>query len=127
MTPTRADSMTHLSRIVTNALNRGDVVAIADTSFAYKEKGSTWDCGETTYEALSSGVYLKASVIRGGMDVGHTFLWQCHLDELPQLLKMLCSEMTLEQVEELRFELAAVNVLKTLTPRRELASESLAP
>ncbi|MBD8088671.1 hypothetical protein IFT48_01675 [Pseudomonas fluorescens] len=119
--------MNHLSRVINTALLRKDDVAIFGTVFTYRDKGDTWDCGDETLEALNSGIYVKATVTRGGEEIGSRYLWQSPLDELPRLLKMACSEMTVEQLDELRVEVGATNVLKTLYKKRELPSESLAP
>lgn len=127
MQNTRTESMNHLSRVVNTALLRKDDVPIFGTVFTYRDKGDTWECGDETLEALNSGIYVKATVTRGGEEIGHRYLWQTPLDELPHLLKVACAEMTVEQLDQLRVEVGAINVLKTLYKKRELPSESPAP
>jgi len=127
MQNTRTESMNHLARVVNTALLRKDDVPIFGTVFTYRDKGDTWDCGEDTLEALNSGIFVKATVIRDGEELGSRYLWQSPLDELPHLLKVACSEMTVDQLDQLRVEVGAINVLKTLNKKRELPSESLAP
>lgn len=127
MQNTRTESMNHLARVVSTALLRKDDVPIFGTIFTYRDKGDTWDCEDETLEALSSGIFLKAPVVRNGEEIGSRYLFQRPLDELPQLLRAACAEMTVEQLDHLRFEVGATNVLKTLHKPRVLASESPAP
>lgn len=127
---TRQTVESRLCRALENAFERRESVQLGSHEYTYRKKGEILESELNSYEALANGIYQKAPIHRdlNQPPINHTYMFMSQLDELESLVQLTCSEMTLNELEELTVGLNARKVLLDMNPKRgKLATENQEP
>lgn len=117
----RQRSLQLLTNVVSKAFDRREFVQLGTHEYTFRKKGETLDDGENLYEARASGIFQKAPKYRGNLDsppIGYTFLHWGSRDDLEDILKVVCQDMSTTDIDCMMVGIGAGAVLRSMNPDR---------
>jgi hypothetical protein len=115
----RDDALAKLMFSLRRALvERRQVIEIGERKLRFQRRNEEFDEGETTYQALASGIFLFCSRSQAGKELTGVWLHLGSSDDLEDLLAEHLRPMSVKQLEELRVTISANAALQSLVAAR---------